>query len=59
MNIAIPEILMILFGLIIPVSVVVGIYFIINNMIKKSNALKNENNQLLREIVDLLKKQEN
>ena len=48
------EIVIFLLIFTIPISIVLGIYFIINNWVKKSNAIKKENNQLLREMIELL-----
>ena len=52
------EIVMLLFIFLIPIFIVLSIYFIINNWVKKSNAIKKENNQLLREMIELLKKKQ-
>lgn len=58
MGIGAPEIIMILFSLAIPIGFLFLIYTLINNWVKKSNYLKNENNQLLREMIELLKKKQ-
>ena len=52
------EIVVILFIFLVPILIVLGIYFIINNWVKKSNEIKKENNQLLREMIELLKKKQ-
>lgn len=52
------EIVIFLLIFTIPISIVLGIYFIINNWVKKSNAIKKENNQLLREMIELLKQKQ-
>ena len=52
------EIVILLFLFFVPILIVLGIYFIINNWVKKSNEIKKENNQLLREMIELLKKKQ-
>ena len=52
------EIVVILFIFLVPILIVLGIYFIINNWVKKFNEIKKENNQLLREMIELLKKKQ-
>ena len=56
MDFATSEIAILLFIFLVPISIVLGIYFIINNWVKKSNAIKKENNLLLIEMIELLKK---
>ena len=55
MDFVISEIVILILIFLIPISIVLGIYFIINNWVKKSNAIKKENNLLLREMIELLK----
>ena len=58
MDFATSKIVILLFIFFVPISIVLGIYFIINNWVKKSNAIKKENNQLLKEMIELLKKKQ-
>ena len=58
MDFVISEIIILILIFLIPISIVLGIYFIINNWVKKSNAIKKENNLLLREMIELLKKKQ-
>ena len=58
MDFATSEIAILLFIFLVPISIVLGIYFIINNWVKKSNAIKKENNLLLIEMIELLKKKQ-
>ena len=58
MDFATSEIVILIFILLVPISIVLGIYFIINNWVKKSNAIKKENNLLLIEMIELLKKKQ-
>ena len=56
MGIGLSELIMILFSLAIPIGFVILIYTLVNNWVKKSNAIKKENNLLLKEMIELLKK---
>ena len=56
MGIGLPELIMILVSLAIPIGFVILIYTLVNNWVKKSNAIKKENNLLLKEMIELLKK---
>ena len=58
MGIGLSELIMILFSLAIPIGFVILIYTLVNNWVKKSNAIKKENNLLLREMIELLKKKQ-
>ena len=58
MGIGLPELIMILVSLAIPIGFVILIYTLVNNWVKKSNAIKKENNLLLREMIELLKKKQ-
>lgn len=58
MDLVLSETLLMIIILFIPISILIGIFLIINNWVKKSNDLKNENNQLLREMIELLKKKQ-
>jgi len=58
MGIGLSELIMILLSLAIPIGFVILIYNLVNNWVKKSNAIKKENNLLLREMIELLKKKQ-
>ena len=58
MGIGLSELIIILFSLAIPIGFIILIYTVVNNWVKKSNLIKKENNQLLREMIELLKKKQ-